>query len=94
MFISGGFASLLQYPLAQWASGTCHIANNQEIFCEIGQWKYVNMLLVVSMLISFSFAYFDFHRRDKANQVENFSNLYTPDSKANRNRTVSWNNQS
>lgn len=62
MFVISGFISLLQYPLAKWASGTCHEVNEGE-YCTVGNWSAVNIAMVFMMIFSFIFAFEDWRRR-------------------------------
>lgn len=65
MFVCGGFVGLLQYPLAMWASGTCHSAKSPltKSHCSRGQWSAVNLFMVCSITSLFWFSYRDWVRR-------------------------------
>lgn len=63
MFVIGAFVSLLQYHLAKWATGTCHNATEEGTYCSKGNWDSVNLLVVITMLLSFAFAFEDWRRR-------------------------------
>ena len=45
MFVIGGLVGLLQYPLAKWAAGNCHLATTPlaRIHCDRGNWSLVNL---------------------------------------------------
>lgn len=63
IFVIGGFASLLQYPIARWATGTCHNATEVEFYCDTGNWSIINLVLVFTMILSFIFSHEDWVRR-------------------------------
>ena len=71
MFVGGGLVGLLQYPLAKWATGTCHLATSSlsRIHCSRGNWTVVNMAMMISMLAMFWFAYRDWIRRRRHSQA-------------------------
>jgi MFS family permease len=61
MFVAGGVASLFQYPLGEWAAGSCHVENTLQ--CDKGHWFIVNTTMLLTMLLSYSFTYYDWLRR-------------------------------
>lgn len=65
MFVLGGFVGLLQYPLAMWASGSCHSANSplKKAHCSRGHWSEVNLLMACSIATLYWFSYRDWVRR-------------------------------
>jgi hypothetical protein len=71
MFVTGGFIGLLQYPLAQWAAGTCHLATSPvgKIHCSRGMWSGINLVMAISLLSMFWFSYRDWVRRRRHAQV-------------------------
>lgn len=75
MFVFGGFVGLLQYPIAVWASGTCHSANSplKKAHCSRGHWSVVNVLMVCSMASLFWFSYRDWVRRRRQQSSLNHS---------------------
>jgi hypothetical protein len=71
MFVMAGFVSLLQYPLASWATGTCHLAvsSTQRMNCDNGRWTFINLIMTLSLLASLSFCYTDWVRRRRVAQA-------------------------
>ena len=80
MFVFGGIFSLIQYPLVEWASGTCHFITNNADFrmahCDRGQWRNLNILMVISFVALFSFSYQDFLRRKREKLLESHSQYF------------------
>lgn len=66
MFVIGGVFGLLQYPLSQYAMGTCHLNLKDDAnTCTKGSWREVNLLMLVMIVLSFMFSYRDWVRRRK-----------------------------
>ncbi len=64
MFAVGGLVGVLQYYLAQYASGTCHLsAEGEESSCSHGRWNQVNALMAATIFLCFLFSYKDWTRR-------------------------------
>lgn len=60
MFVIGGLVGCAQYPIAQWATGTCHFNSTVSMtHCDRGHWSVVNLIMLASMLASFAFPYAD-----------------------------------
>lgn len=73
VFVISGFAGLLQYPLRLLVSGTCYketissssSSSSVDSDCNNGQWKLVNLVMLVSFVALLSFSYRDYLRRIK-----------------------------
>lgn len=67
MFVLGGFLGLLQYPLAQWAAGTCHTSDDNPFIsgCSHGKWESLNFVMLLSLLGTYYFCYTDYKNRKK-----------------------------
>jgi MFS family permease len=65
MFVIAGCVNLLQYPIANWAMGTCHQQSEDEtnLDCSFGNWRFVSIVMVLTMVLSFVFAFEDWRRR-------------------------------
>ena len=63
MFVVGGVLTFLQYPIAQFAAGSCHNLSSE--LCDVGNWDIVNMAMMFSILSTLYFTYKDWiHRED------------------------------
>lgn len=68
MFVAGGIAGILQYPLTLYAIGTCHLNTDTAMdqTCDRGKWSIVNTVMVLSLVSCLSFSYADWQRRKAA----------------------------
>lgn len=80
MFVFGGVFSLLQYPLVEWATGTCHFITNNADFrmahCDRGHWYELNIAMLFSFVSLFGFSYQDFVRRRREQIMESHSQYF------------------
>jgi len=80
MFVFGGVFSLLQYPLVEWASGTCHFITNNSDFkmahCDRGQWRNLNIVMAISFVALFGFSYQDYVRRRRDTLLQSQSQYF------------------
>jgi MFS family permease len=66
IFLLAGVLGMLQYPLALYGAGTCHVFTSDQSTCDQGQWAWVNTAMVVMILSTLYFVYQDYVRRDAA----------------------------
>lgn len=70
IFLLGGVLGMLQYPLAQYATGNCHILTENQATCDKGRWAQVNCVMVVMIAGTLYFTYRDYVRRDASEKAE------------------------
>lgn len=80
LFLISGVVGLLQYPLSEWADGSC-ITDSQD-GCSHGQWDKVNHIMLVSFCLLLFFPYQD-HIERKEISRRTTSNVYSATNLAN-----------
>lgn len=71
IFLLAGVLGMLQYPLAQYATGNCHILTQDQATCDKGRWAQVNTVMVLMITSTLYFTYCDYERRAAADRAEN-----------------------
>jgi MFS family permease len=66
IFLLAGILGMLQYPLALYAAGDCHVYTSDQSTCDKGRWALVNTVMVVMVTASLYFTYQDYLRRAAA----------------------------
>jgi MFS family permease len=66
IFLLAGVLGMLQYPLALYAAGDCHVYTSDQSTCDKGRWALVNTVMVVMVTASLYFTYQDYVRRAAA----------------------------
>ena len=93
MFVAGGVVSLLQYPLTQWATGTCHNISNLQFSCLPGRWIYIHLLMIITMFLSYSFTYYDWIRRKSISSLKKVNSIINDKSFEEYSSTQSYQHQ-
>ena len=71
MFVLGGLLSLLQYPLVQYSSGTCHLMDDIGLLnCTEGNWFPVNVVMLLTLGSTLYFSYKDWVRRKQLESLK------------------------
>eukprot|EP00428_Durinskia_dybowskii_P067955 CAMPEP_0170367684 /NCGR_PEP_ID=MMETSP0117_2-20130122/7059_1 /TAXON_ID=400756 /ORGANISM="Durinskia baltica, Strain CSIRO CS-38" /LENGTH=366 /DNA_ID=CAMNT_0010622309 /DNA_START=572 /DNA_END=1672 /DNA_ORIENTATION=+ len=63
IFLLAGVAGMLQYPLAKYAAGDCHVYSTNPDTCDKGRWALVNAVMLFAVVSTFYFTYLDYVRR-------------------------------
>jgi MFS family permease len=66
IFLLAGVLGMLQYPLALYAAGDCHVYTSDQSTCDKGRWALVNTVMVTMVAASLYFTYQDYVRRAAA----------------------------
>jgi MFS family permease len=86
MFMMGGLLSLLQVPIVEVISGTCHRIHHEgetEGDCDQGHWRVLNTIVGLMILCTLYFSWQDWVRRE---QLKVFNDIQSR--KANRNKSI------
>lgn len=70
IFLFAGVLGMLQYPLALYAAGDCHVYTSDQHTCDKGRWAGVNTVMLAMVASTLYFVYQDFIRRRAALQVQ------------------------
>lgn len=68
MFVIGGILTFLQYPIAQFAAGSCH--NLLSEACDEGNWNTMNIIMMLTIFSTLYFTYKDWIHREEFKAIQ------------------------
>ena len=69
IFLFAGILGMLQYPLALYAAGNCHLYETDPYTCDKGNWSVVNTIMLLFMFSTYYFTYQDYIHRNNTNKM-------------------------